>query len=81
MPTQENVRICDVELEKILFNPFQPRKHFSQKELEQLAEKIQHRMRTKVNIQGKGSKGRITINYYNLDDLDRLLNIFGVTEE
>ena len=48
--------------------------------LEQIAEKIQARLGTKVMIQGKGKRGRISINYYNLDDLDRLLNIFGVSE-
>jgi ParB family chromosome partitioning protein len=46
--------------------------------LEQLAEKMQERLGTKVNIQGKGKKGRISINYYSLDDLDRLLHILGV---
>jgi len=46
--------------------------------LEQLAEKIQQRLGTKVFIQGKGKRGRITIDYYNLDDLDRLLQLFGV---
>jgi len=46
--------------------------------LEQLSEKIQQKLGTKVMIQGKGKRGRICINYYNLDDLDRLLNIFGV---
>lgn len=49
--------------------------------LEQLAEKIQHKLGTKVMIQGKGKRGRISIDYYNLDDLDRLLHIFGVKEE
>lgn len=48
--------------------------------LEQIAEKIQARLGTKVTIQGKGKRGRISINYYNLDDLDRLLAIFGVSE-
>lgn len=48
--------------------------------LEQLAERIQQRLGTKVSIQGKGKKGRIYIDYYNLDDLDRLLALFGVTE-
>jgi ParB family chromosome partitioning protein len=48
--------------------------------LEQLAEKIQHKLGTKVHIQGKGKKGRICIDYYNLDDLDRLLGLFGVSE-
>lgn len=46
--------------------------------LEQLAEKIQHKLGTKVIIQGKGKRGRIRIDYYSLDDLDRLLNLFGV---
>lgn len=46
--------------------------------LEQLAEKIQGKLGTKVTIAGKGKKGRISIDYYNLDDLDRLLAIFGV---
>lgn len=48
--------------------------------LEQLSEKIQQKLGTKVNIIGKGKKGRIYIDYYNLDDLDRLLAIFGVDD-
>lgn len=43
--------------------------------LEQLAEKMQQKLGTKVSIQGKGRRGRIFINYYSLDDLDRLLEI------
>lgn len=46
--------------------------------LEQLAEKIQEKLGTKVAIIGKGKRGRIAIDYYNLDDLDRLLSHFGV---
>jgi ParB family chromosome partitioning protein len=46
--------------------------------LEQLAEKIQGKLGTKVAIQGKGKGGRIAIDYHDLDDLDRLLQIFGV---
>lgn len=46
--------------------------------LEQLAEKIQHQLGTKVIIQGKGKKGKIMIDYYSLDDLERLINLFGV---
>lgn len=44
--------------------------------LEQIAEKIQQKLGTKVMIQGKGKKGRIFIDYYNLDDLDRLIALF-----
>ena len=46
--------------------------------LEQLAEKIQHQLGTKVAIQGKGKRGKISIDYYSLDDLERLLNLFGI---
>lgn len=46
--------------------------------LEQLAEKMQHKLGTKVTIQGQGKQGRITIAYYNFDDLDRLLTLLQV---
>lgn len=46
--------------------------------LEQLAEKIQQKLGTRVSIQGKGKRGRISIDYYSLDDLDRVLQLFGV---
>lgn len=45
--------------------------------LQQLAEKMQTSLGTKVHIQGKGKKGRVIIDYYNLDDLDRLIRLFG----
>lgn len=44
--------------------------------LEQIAEKLQQKLGTKVSIQGKGKRGRISIDYYNLDDLDRLIALF-----
>lgn len=44
--------------------------------LEQIAERLQEKLGTKVSIQGKGKKGRISIDYYNLDDLDRLIALF-----
>lgn len=48
--------------------------------LEQLAEKVQQALGTKVTIMGKGKRGRISINYYSLDDLDRVLALLGVGE-
>jgi ParB family chromosome partitioning protein len=45
--------------------------------LEQLAEKMQQKLGTKVTIQGKGKRGRIFIDYYNLDDLDRLISLLS----
>ena len=46
--------------------------------IEHLSHKVQQKLGTKVFIQSKGKKGRIMIDYYSLDDLDRLLEIFGV---
>lgn len=43
--------------------------------LNQLAEKMQQKLGTKVIIQGRGKRGRIFIDYYSLDDLDRLLGV------
>lgn len=46
--------------------------------LQDLEEKLQQRLGTKVSIQGKGKRGKITIDYYDLDDLDRLLEVIGI---
>ncbi len=48
--------------------------------LEELVGKIQQRFGTKVSIQGSGKKGKISIDYYSLDDLDRILDLLGVGE-
>ncbi len=40
-----------------------------------LEEKLKHSLGTKVRIQHKGKRGRIEIEYYSLDELDRLLDI------
>lgn len=45
--------------------------------LEQVAEKMQKKLGTKVFIQGKGKRGRVSIDYYSLDDLDRLIGLLG----
>jgi ParB family transcriptional regulator, chromosome partitioning protein len=49
--------------------------------LEHLNDKIQQKLGTKTTIQGSEKQGRITIHYYNLDDLDRLLQLLGVVQE
>lgn len=46
--------------------------------LEQLADKMRERLGTQVFIETKGKRGRISIDYYSLDDLDRLLTLFGI---
>ena len=47
--------------------------------LRQLAEKMQLKWGTKVTIQGKGDQGSITIDYYSLDDLDRLMEAWDIS--
>lgn len=46
--------------------------------LEFLASQLQEKLGTKVHIQGQGKKGRICIDYYNLNDLDRVLQLFNL---
>ncbi len=46
-----------------------------------LIEKLQQKLGTKVVIQGKGSQGRISIDYFSLDDLDRLLEALGIPKD
>lgn len=46
--------------------------------LEDLAGKLQEKLGTKVLIQGKDGCGRISIDYYSLDDLDRVLQLIGI---
>ncbi|MFQ5729356.1 MAG: ParB/RepB/Spo0J family partition protein [Waddliaceae bacterium] len=45
--------------------------------LQDLQEILQHKLGTKVTIQSKGKRGRISIDYYSLDDLDRILEIMS----
>jgi ParB family chromosome partitioning protein len=45
--------------------------------LQDLQEILQHKLGTKVTIQSKGKRGRIDIDYYSLDDLDRILEIIN----
>ena len=49
--------------------------------LEQLANRMREKLGTQVLIQAKGKKGRISIDYYSLEDLDRLLVLLGVSDE
>lgn len=48
--------------------------------LEHLARQLEEKLGTKVVIQGMGKKGKITIDYYSLDDIDRLINLLGIEE-
>lgn len=44
-----------------------------------LEEQLQYRLGTKVKIQHGKKRGKISIEYYSLDDLDRVLRLLGVS--
>ncbi len=47
-------------------------------EIKALEEKLQHRLGTKVRVHQGKKRGNIEIEYYSLEDLDRLLGLLGV---
>lgn len=49
--------------------------------VEDLIQRLRERLGTKVSISSEGHRGCISIDYYDLDDLDRLLSIFGISGE
>jgi ParB family transcriptional regulator, chromosome partitioning protein len=48
--------------------------------LESFGNLIQQKLGTKVTIQGDSQRGRIQIEYYDLDDLDRIMTILQINE-
>jgi ParB family chromosome partitioning protein len=75
------------EAEQLAQHPEKAEKYFSEKiatqncYIEMLQEKIQHRLGTKVTFQGKGKRGKISIDYYSLEDLDRILELLGISSD
>ena len=49
-------------------------------ELKDLVERMRHAFKTKVSLIGNDKKGRIYIDYYNTDDLDRISEIVALAE-
>jgi ParB family chromosome partitioning protein len=47
--------------------------------LKAIEDALQQRLATRVRVISKGDKGRLEIEYFSREDLDRLLNILGVT--
>lgn len=45
--------------------------------LEQLEERLQKALGTKVSIQSQGKKGKVCISYYTYDDLDKLIHLLN----
>lgn len=49
--------------------------------LEEFKERLQRQFGTKVEIESSKKGGKISLHYYNWDDLERLLALFGALEE
>lgn len=46
--------------------------------LQALEQQLQKRLGTKVQVTGSGKQGKVVVNYYGLEDLDRLTEILGI---
>ena len=66
------------ELMKKKGAPKKKEKTAAEIEAEKIAEKLSSAIGTKVNISHGAKKGKIEIEYYGADDLDRILNILGL---
>jgi ParB family chromosome partitioning protein len=80
---RENLTVREAEklAAQLLQDPTKPVKIKAapkESHLLELEDELQRRLGTKVSIQGKGKKGKVVINYYNPDDLDRLLDMLKV---
>lgn len=80
-----NVRLAEAQATRIKENKKPQKKKFTSAQeksifLDELEKQFQEKLGTKVSIRGKGNKGQISIDYYNLDDLDRILNILSIVE-
>ena len=75
----KKVTVRDLEKAvKEITNPSKPKvKAEASPELKQLIEVMQHKFATKVSFMGNDKKGRIYIDYYSSDDLDRILEFLN----
>jgi ParB family transcriptional regulator, chromosome partitioning protein len=75
-----NVRQAEVSAQKMqeAKKPLQPR--LRDVHLAHLAEQLQKKLGTKVAIKGNKGKGRLLIDYFSLDDLERILIALGWEE-
>ena len=70
------VRDLEREVEQILGNKKKKKaKAAPSAELKDFVNQLQKKLKTKVNVIGNEKKGRIYIDYYNQDDLDRIYEI------
>ncbi len=72
LSTREVEKIVQKKLSPV---QFQPRRFKENAQLLKIEEKLRHLFGTQVHIQQKGNKGKIEIEFYSAEDLDRLIEI------
>ena len=75
LAVNKKVTVRDLERAVKQLNNPNPKKSLAQPslELQELINVMQHKFSTKVGFTGNDKKGRIYIDYYSTDDLDRIL--------
>ena len=72
------------ELERIVYSQRPKRKvrksSLKSPQMESIEESLKRKFATKVSIRQKRKGGRIVIDYYSVDELNRLLELFGVMD-
>lgn len=75
-----SVRAAERQAQNWLSNNPQTRKPKFDSILYDLKTRLEHRFNTAVNITSRQGKGHVTFQYSSLDDLDRMLHLWGVGE-
>ncbi len=70
-----SVRQTEKMVQKLLQQPKQQRIAFRSAEIEAIESKLRTMLATQVKVQQTGKKGKIEIEYYSVDDIDRIMNI------
>jgi ParB family chromosome partitioning protein len=70
-----SVRQTEKMVQKLLQPPKQQRIAFRSAEIEAIENKLRTMLATQVKVQQTGKKGKIEIEYYSVDDIDRIMNI------
>jgi ParB family chromosome partitioning protein len=70
-----SVRQTEKMVQKLLQQPKQQRIAFRSAEIEAIENKLRTMLATQVKVQQTGKKGKIEIEYYSVDDIDRIINI------
>lgn len=76
---RNNLNVREAEDESVRLSKTPKKKREGNEEIVRLEQELEKRLQTKVRITNQGNNGgKVSIHYYNLDDLDRLLKVFAI---